>query len=160
MRALILVCSLVFVPSVVFTQTPAQDADRTQIGAILDNFDEAYRKRDGAQWARYFAEDADFMQAFGRYAKGRPIIERFMTWFIANQTDAMQGKETSRRIAFPAPTVAFAELTEELTGIREPDGSEQPPRRGHMMLVLTKERDQWSIVHYRYLDLHSGPLAR
>jgi uncharacterized protein (TIGR02246 family) len=134
-RALILVGSFASALLSGSTQTPAQDADRAQIGVILDNFDAAYRKRDGALWARYFAEDADFMQAFGRYAQGRATIERIMTRFIASQTDAMQGKEISRRIAFPAPNVAVAELTEEISGIREADGTEQPPRRGHLMLM-------------------------
>jgi hypothetical protein len=39
-----------------------------------------------------------------------------MTWFISSQTDAMQAKELSRRIAFLAPNVAFGELTEEVVG--------------------------------------------
>jgi uncharacterized protein (TIGR02246 family) len=139
-------------------QQPALSSDEVQIRNVIDNFEAAYGKRDGALWVKYFAEDADFMQAFGRYIKGRSEIQQFMSRFISGQTEAMQGREIVRRVQLVKPDVAFAEMTEEITGIREADGAVQPPRRGHMMLVLKKVGSDWKIIHYRYLDIHTGPL--
>lgn len=159
MRAIVFgCCALLLLSGAVRAQTSADEADRAAVAAIIDNFEQSYQRRDGARWAQHFAPDADFMQAFGRYLRGRPNIESFMTFFLESQSDALQARETSRRIAFPSSTVSFAELTEEVDGVVDFDGTAQPSRLDHLMLVLKEDQGVWSIVHYRYLDIHTGPL--
>jgi uncharacterized protein (TIGR02246 family) len=158
MKWLMVLVTLCLLAGSLVAQQLAPSRDESEIQKIIDNFETAYRTKDGALWAKFLAEDADFMQAFGRYLKGRSQIQKFMSGFISDQTDSMQGREIGRRIQLVKPDVAFAEMTEEISGIRNADGTVEPPRRGHLMVVLRKDGTNWKIIHYRYLDIHTGAL--
>lgn len=128
--------------------------------AILDNFDAAYDKHDAAMWVRHFALDADFMNAFGVYRKGRASIQQFMGEFMSHQSPGFRRRIEERRIQLVGADVAFVEETGVGTGIKNADGTEQPPRYGHLMMVLRRQGDTWRIAHYRFVDIHTEKLAR
>lgn len=128
--------------------------------AILDNFNAAWDTRDAGRFVRDFAEDADFMQAFGRYRSGRAETEAFMRRFFSLQTGDFRSREVGVRLRLAGNDVAFLEQELEGLGVRNADGSEQPPRRGQMMLVLRKTTDGWRIQHYRYLDIHTASIVK
>lgn len=128
--------------------------------AILDNFNAAWDSRDASRFVRDFAEDADFMQAFGRYRSGRADTEAFMRRFFSLQSGSFTSREVGVRVRMVGDDVAFLEQELEGLGVRNADGSEQPPRRGQMMLVLRKTAAGWRIQHYRYLDIHTATIVK
>jgi len=151
--ALVLLCGLA-TTAVATAQTPAAPLDPA-FRAILDNFNTAWETRDAGRFVRDFAEDGDFMQAFGRYRAGRADTEAFMTRFLSLQTGAFTSREVGVRARMVGDGVAFLEQELEGIGVRNADGSEQAPRRGQMMLVLRRTDRGWRIQHYRYLDIHT-----
>jgi uncharacterized protein (TIGR02246 family) len=139
---------------------PAPPALDPAFRAILDNFNTAWETRDAGRFVRDFAEDADFMQAFGRYRTGRADTEASMRRFFSLQTGAFTSREVGVRVRLVGDDVAFLEQELEGVGVRNADGSEQPPRRGQMMLVLRKTAQGWRIQHYRYLDIHTASIVK
>lgn len=125
---------------------------------ILNDFQRAFTTREAALFTRHFAADGDFMQAFGRYRATRPATEDFMAWFLSGQSAAFVSREVGTRVRRVTPDVAFVEAEFEGEGIRNGDGSMQPPRRGQMMLVLRRQAMAWRVVSYRYLDIHATTL--
>jgi hypothetical protein len=67
-------------------------------------------------------------------------------------------REVGTRVRHVRDDVAFVEAEFTGEGIRNADGTSQPPRRGQMMLVLHRRAGEWRIVSYRYLDIHPGTL--
>lgn len=125
---------------------------------IVDDFQRAFLERDAARFTSHFAEDGDFMQAFGRYRATRSATQDFMEWFLGGQSAAFVSREIGTRVRRVTPDIAFVEAEFEGEGIRNGDGSMQPPRRGQMMLVLRRRSGVWKVVSYRYLDIHATTL--
>ncbi len=135
-------------------------ADQRAFRQILDNFNQAWATRDADVFVRHFAEDADFMQAFGRYYPTRETTREFIRFFFSKQTEALKTRELGVRTRVVAPGIVFLEQEIEGYGVRNADGTEQPPRKGELMLVLRKRSARWEIVSYRYLDIHGGPIRK
>ncbi len=160
-RGTILGTVLVFTAAVAGAQpAPAPPALDPAFRAILDNFNAAWDSRDAGRFVRDFADDADFMQAFGRYRAGRADTEAFMRRFFSLQTGGFTSREVGVRVRMVGDDVAFLEQELEGLGVRNADGSEQPARRGQMMLVLRRRAEGWRIQHYRYLDIHTTTIVK
>jgi uncharacterized protein (TIGR02246 family) len=141
-------------------QSPTPPTLEPAFRAILDNFDVAWETRDAKRFVRFFADDADFMQAFGRYRSGRGEIEAFMERFLSLQDGSFISREVGVRARHVGDDVAFVEQELEGDGVRNADGTEQPARRGQMMLVLRRTPEGWRIQHYRYLDIHTSSIRK
>jgi uncharacterized protein (TIGR02246 family) len=125
---------------------------------ILDDLQSAFEQRDANLFVKHFASDGDFMQAFGRYRGAREGTRDFMERFLSLQTAAFVSREVETRVRRVGERVAYVEAQFTGEGIRDADGTVQPPRRGQMMLLLEKRGAEWKVLSYRYLDIHTGPL--
>ncbi len=125
---------------------------------IIDDLQASFERRDATLFVRHFAPDGDFMQAFGRYRGTREGTRDFMERFLSLQTDAFVSREVGTRVKRVGDRVAFVEAEFTGEGIRNADGSAQPPRRGQMILLLERRERQWLVLSYRYLDIHPGTL--
>jgi uncharacterized protein (TIGR02246 family) len=140
--------------------TPDSSADLRTFRAIINDFEAAFNTRDAARFVKHFATDGDFMQAFGRYRGDRAATLEFMTRFFSLQPPEFRAVERGTRVRCITPDVALVEVEISGDGIRNEDGSPQPPRRGQMMLTLRRARATWEVAAYRYLDIHDGTLRR
>lgn len=125
---------------------------------ILDDLQASFERRDAALFVKHFAPDGDFMQAFGRYRATRDGTREFMGRFFSLQSDAFVSREVGTRVRRVGDHVAFVEAEFTGEGIRNADGSAQPPRRGQMLLLLERRAEGWQVLSYRYLDIHPGDL--
>ncbi|MEM1127251.1 MAG: SgcJ/EcaC family oxidoreductase [Bacteroidota bacterium] len=145
------------------TSLPAEvtfsEMDHAAFRAILDDFNASWQTLDADRFVRHFADDGDFMQAFGRYRSNRDSTQAFMAFFFGLQEGGIVSREVATRVKPITPDVAFLEQTLEAEGVEQRDGQQQPPRRGQMMLVLHRQPEGWHIRSYRYLDLHTRPLT-
>jgi hypothetical protein len=133
-------------------------ADARAFRRILDDLQRSFMTRDASLFVRHFADEGDFMQAFGRYRGSKAATEDFMAWFLGGQSAAFVSREVGTLTRMVGRDVAFVEAEFTGEGIRNADGSMQPPRRGQMMLVLQRQSAEWKVVSYRYLDIHAGGL--
>src|ERR1700675_4168040 len=126
-------------------QTNAAEADSAAIKQVCADFSENFSRHDAHGVATTFAEDADFTNMGGRHSHGREDIEKwFGSLFRGNLKDS-QRTDTVKSIRFFTPELAAVDADTVITGTKTADGSEIPPRKGLMILMVTKLNGHWFI---------------
>ena len=98
--------------------------------------------------AEPFADDAVWINAFGRRLVGRANIEKFFTELYADR--GFVGRDVTEQAAiaevvFLRPDVAVARVFARTRGQRLPDGSVIAERRTHNTMTLTREASGWKV---------------
>ncbi len=100
-----------------------------------------------------YADDADWLNAFGVRQKGAADIEAWYRRMLAGPAFASaQLTMQPSDIRFIRPDVAVVHTTFEVIGQRTRSGQEMPPRRGHQFRVMTKEQGRWVIAWHVIMD--------
>ena len=96
-----------------------RDGDEKAIRALLGDLEQKWNKHEMKAFSERMAEDADVVNRFGQWMRGRPAIEKHLVELHAAPFRAMLESRTSKveKVRFLTPDVAVAhELTEERTG--------------------------------------------
>jgi uncharacterized protein (TIGR02246 family) len=126
-------------------QPNAADADSVAIKQVCADFSENFSRHDAHGVAMTFAEDADFTNMRGSRSHGRAEIEKwFALLFRGNLKDSLR-TDTVKSIRFFSPELAAVDADTEITGTKAADGSEVPPRKGLMIVLVTKQNGRWFI---------------
>jgi uncharacterized protein (TIGR02246 family) len=126
-------------------QTNGSSADSAAITKVCSDFSEHFSRHDAHGVAMTFAEDADFTNMGGRHSHGREDIEKwFASLFHGNLKDSAR-TDTVKSIRFFTPELAAVDADTVITGTKAADGSEIPPRKGLMIVMMTKENGRWFI---------------
>jgi len=121
------------------------EADSAAIKKVCGDFSENFSRHDAHGVAMTFAEDADFTNMGGRHSHGREDIEKwFASLFRGNLKDSAR-TDTVKSIRFFTPELAAADADTVITGTKAADGSEIPPRKGLMIVMMTKQNGRWFI---------------
>src|SRR3984957_1052862 len=121
------------------------EADSSAIKQVCADFSGNFSRHDAHGVAMTFAEDADFTNMGGRHSQGREDIEKwFASLFHGNLKDS-QRTDTVKSIRFFTPELAEADADTVITGTKAPDGSQIPPRKGLMIVMMTKQKGRWQI---------------
>jgi uncharacterized protein (TIGR02246 family) len=127
------------------SQPNAAEADSAAIKQVCADFSESFSRHDAHGVAMTFAEDADFTNMGGRHSHGRTDIENwFASLFRGNLKDA-QRTDIVKSIRLFTPELAAVDADTVITGTKAPDGSETPPRKGLMIVMMTKQNSRWLI---------------
>jgi uncharacterized protein (TIGR02246 family) len=97
----------------------SNDVDEKAIRALLGDLEEKWNKHEMKGFSERLAEDADVVNRFGQWIRGRTEIEKHLVGLHASPYRDMLGsrKSTVEQVRFLTPDVALAhELTEERTG--------------------------------------------
>jgi uncharacterized protein (TIGR02246 family) len=126
-------------------QTTGSEADSAAIKKVCGDFSESFTRHDAHGVAMTFAEDANFANMRGAHSHGRKDIENwFASLFRGNLKDSVR-TDTVRSIRFFSPDIAEAEAETVITGTKAADGSEIPPRKGLMIVLMTRQNGRWFI---------------
>jgi uncharacterized protein (TIGR02246 family) len=126
-------------------QANVAEADSAAIKKVCADFSENFSRHDAHGVALTFAEDADFTNMGGRHSRGRGDIEKwFESLFRGNLKDS-QRTDTVKSIRYFTPELAAVDADTVITGTKAPDGSDIPPRKGLMILMVTKQNGHWFI---------------
>lgn len=127
------------------SQPSAAEADSAAIKQVFADFYENFSRHDAHAASMCFAEDADFTNMGGVHSRGRKEIENRLTrLFQGILTDATR-TDIVRSIRFFSPEIAVVDADTIITGTRAPDGSVIPPRKGLMIVTMTKQNGRWLI---------------
>ena len=127
------------------SQTSGSDVDSAAIKKACGDFSESFTRHDANGVAMTFAEDADFANMRGAHSHGRKDIENwFASLFRGNLKDSVR-TDTVRSIRFFAPDLAEVEAETVITGTKAADGSELLPRKGLMIVLMTRQNGRWLI---------------
>jgi uncharacterized protein (TIGR02246 family) len=127
------------------SQPNSAGADSVAIKQVCADFSENFSRHDAHGVAMTFAEDADFTNMRGSHSHGRADIEKwFASLFRGNLKDSLR-TDTVRSIRFFTPELAGVDAETVITGAKAADGSEIPPRKGLMIVMVTKQNGRWLI---------------
>jgi uncharacterized protein (TIGR02246 family) len=127
------------------TNAQAADADSVAIKQVCADFSKSFGHHNAHGVAMTFAEDADFTNMRGNHSHGRTDIE---TWFAGLFRGVLKDSlrtDTVRSIRFFSPELAAVDADTIITGTKAADGSEIPPRKGLMIVLMTKQNGRWLI---------------
>jgi uncharacterized protein (TIGR02246 family) len=127
------------------TQPNSAEADSVAIKQVCADFSENFSRHDAHGVAMTFAEDADFTNMGGRHSHGRTDIENWFAGLFRGNLKDSQRTDTVKSIRFFTPELAAVDADTVITGTKATDGSEIPPRKGLMIVMMTKQNGRWSI---------------
>lgn len=133
--------------------------EREAVEAILRELRQRAREGDAARAAALYADDADWMNAFGVRRRGRVEIEAWLRRL--NESPGYRAGQvthsTPEEIQFLRPDLAVVHRYLEISGQRSAAGTELPVRRTHHLLVLSKESGRWVIACHYIMDERDRP---
>lgn len=134
--------------------------DDAGVRAAVSKRIEGIRTLDAHLSAGPFADDAVWINAFGRRIVGREAIEDFLTRLYASPNFARRDILEPSRIAevvFLRPDVAVARVYTRHGNQRQSDGTTIVERRSHNTMTLTKEPNGWKVRYEIVTDERDGP---
>ena len=143
----LLVATASFASAQSVSPTPKQAAtvqsgtanDEVAIRTIVNHWQQNWENFDASILAGDYAEDADWLNAFGVRIKGGAKIVEFVTNVV--KRPSVQGRHTTwsePTIRFVRPDVALASRDYTTIGHKTLNGQEMPPRNTHSTWLLTK----------------------
>lgn len=142
-----------------------QDAtSEAAIRAIIAEQVVAWDAGDGTRYANHLAPDASFTNLFGMVMYGAPAFANRHSEILSTFYKGTTKKHTVRRIRFPAPDVAIADIDNEVHGVKAmPGGIAVPPDgviKTQLMEVFVRRNGDWWIEAYHNVDLKPSPATQ
>lgn len=134
--------------------------DEAGVRAVVSKRIDGIRTLDAHLSAEPFADDAVWINAFGRRIVGREAIEDWLTRLYASPNFARRDILEPSRIAevvFRRPDVAVARVYTRHGNQRQSDGTTIVERRSHNTMTLTREPSGWKIRYEIVTDERDGP---
>ena len=121
--------------------------DEAAIRANVEQMAKGWNMKSGAEFAKPFAEDSDYVVVNGMHVKGRAAnAEAHQRIFDTIYKDSSI-VPTIKQIRFLRPDVAIVHVESNLT-FRTAAGEEKKGS-GMITLVMTKEKRKWSIAAFQ-----------
>jgi uncharacterized protein (TIGR02246 family) len=133
-----------FVPHASVAAPSEQDAVKGTVSAFIDGFNQ----HDPHAVARLFDEDADFSNIRNETTHGREAIERLYVGLFTGRLRDAHRTASVQRVRLLTPEIAIVDADWEMTGAKTEAGSELPPLKGILILVMTKRAENWSITSF------------
>ena len=121
--------------------------DEAAVRAIVLHWQQSWEKFDASVLQGDYADDADWLNAFGVRIKGGGKIVEFVSRVVKRPN--VQGRQTTWEepvIRLARPDVAVAYRDYKTTGHKTFDGKEMPLRTTHSTWFLIKESGKWRIT--------------
>jgi uncharacterized protein (TIGR02246 family) len=128
-------------------KTVGSAEDEAAVRAIVLHWQQSWENFDAAVLQGDYADDADWLNAFGVRIKGGAKIVQFVSKVVKRPN--VQGRKTTWDepvIRFVRPDVALAVRDYRTIGHKTFDGTEMPQRSTHSTWLLTKESGKWRIA--------------
>ena len=128
------------------TAMQSQDSLATNEAALRENvkqLETGWNTKSGALFAKPFAEDADYVVINGMHIKGRTVIEKAHQQIFDTIYKDTTLTLNVQQIRFLRPDVAVVHVS----GHRDGPGAES--HAGMLTLVMTKEKQGWTIAAFQ-----------
>lgn len=141
---IILICAATFV----FAQekNSKMSKDEAAIRANVEQMAKGWNMKSGTEFAKPFAEDADYVVVNGAHIKGRAANAAGHQQIFDTIYKDSRNAGTVKQIRFVRPDVAIVHVEWNLSF--KVNGEEQ---KGHALstMVMTKEKGKWSIAAFQ-----------
>jgi uncharacterized protein (TIGR02246 family) len=137
---------------------PQQDADRAAIAKAIQNYMDSWNTHNVHAVAMIYTEDCDFVNNFGDVTHGRDGMEKTFGPFMTGVYSETKQSGEVKSIRFIKTDVAAVDVTWEMTGAKNQDGTPRPTRKGLHSLVMTKQADgSWQIAVMHVHEYTASP---
>jgi len=140
-------------PKQVATAQLGTGEDEAAIRAIVNHWQQSWENFDASILAGDYADDADWLNAFGVRIKGGAKIVEFVSKVVKRPT--VQGRHTTwgePTVRFVRPDVALAYRDYTTVGHKTLNDQEMPQRNTHSTWLLTKDGGRWHIASHVISD--------
>jgi uncharacterized protein (TIGR02246 family) len=141
-------------PGYVVVGDPASPGDLDAIRTIMMNSGQGWAEGNASQVADVYADDADWMNAFGDVRRGREAIKEYLTGLFSfdeadmGESEQANGRMISMRYVGDDVVILHSMTTSVRAGALE--GADH--RQVHSTSVLAKQNGEWRIVHEHISD--------
>lgn len=120
----------------------------------IGGFSEAWGSGDAGAVASYYADDAEWINAFGDVVRGSADLQAFLTWIFAQSDEATSAGETTntRGISMRYLGGDVAVTHGQTTSTRGEARGGEETRQVHVTFVWAKLDGEWKIVHQMIMD--------
>lgn len=147
---------LVFTAVSFYAQEKAKTSDASRddaaIRANVEQMAKGWNAKSGAEFAKPFAEDADYVIVNGIHIKGRSAIDKghqgIFDTIYKNSTLAVSVEQ----IRFLRPDVALVHFRSALSVTQE---SSTRTYNGRITLLMTKNKDKWEIAAFQNTQIQA-----
>jgi uncharacterized protein (TIGR02246 family) len=122
--------------------------DEEAIRSVISGTTDAFNKHDAKAYARFYAEDAEFINVQGEKIKGAAEIEKRLSTLFATRAKAAVLKTLHITVRFIRSDVAIAHVTGDMSGITGVEGDKVPPHRELSIRILVKENGIWRVTAF------------
>jgi len=129
-------------------QSPTKREDEQAIKKVIAGTTEAFNNHDAKAFARFYTLDAELVTVRGERMKGAVDIEKDLAAIFAARASAATLKTLDVSIRFISRDVAFAHVTNEMSGVVNAGGQEMPPHRELSIRVLVKQKGIWRVTAF------------
>lgn len=127
--------------------TASIEEDEKAIQQIVENWMLGWSSCNAKLAVQGFAEDIDWINAFGVKKKGREEVQKFLSWvFSLPNAKERKDTETITLIRFIRPRVVIVYSDFHVGMQKYLTGEETENREGHIIRVLVKDERKWEIV--------------
>lgn len=133
-------------------QSKGTKADSAAIQQVFTEFYQSFSRHDAHAASLVFAEDADFTNMRGVHRRGRKEIEDWLAGLFKGALQNASRTDTVRNIRYFSPELAAVDADTVITGTKAADGSEIPPRKGLMVVVMSKQNGRWLIGDFHEVE--------
>ncbi|MEM1081097.1 MAG: SgcJ/EcaC family oxidoreductase [Pseudomonadota bacterium] len=141
-------------PAYIVVGEPASAGDLDAIRTLMMSSGQGWAEGNAGQVAVVYADDAEWMNAFGDVRRGREAIEGYLTDLFSYDEEGMgeneqaNGRMISMRYVGDDVVILHSMTISNRAGALE--GADH--RQVHSTSVLAKEEGQWTVVHEHISD--------
>jgi uncharacterized protein (TIGR02246 family) len=129
-------------------QTQGSSRDVDAIKQIVMQMTQGMNSGNAKMIAGVYAPDADLVTVFGQHLRGPAEIERVMGAFFQTSLKKIDAKTVNVDVRFIRPDVAFAHVTNDLSGALDTKGEAIPPVQELSLRVFVKDNDTWRVAAF------------
>lgn len=150
-QTLVVVVSLGILTGIdVGAQTSVSGArnDEDAIKAVMAATTDAFSRHDAKAWVKFCTPDAQLVTVRGESMKGVAAIEKGLTSIFETRGRNVTLKTLDVAVRFIRPDVALVHVTNELSGLVNPEGQTLPPHQELSIRVLVMDQGIWRITAF------------
>lgn len=137
-----------------------QTLELKSIQNVLDAFAHGWNEHDVKIFSKVFSEDADFTNVRGISKSGRLAIEELHSPLFNTIWSTSTLTITGSKTRMIKQDVASVDAWWDLDGLKSPDGSDCPSRKGLLSFIMTKEDNNWLISVMHNMDLPGSNIQK
>jgi len=118
------------------------------IRQVIAEMTEGFNEHDGKAASRIYTRDARLVTVRGDMMNGAAEIEKGLSAIFATRAKDATQRTLDVKIRLIKPDLAFAYVTNELSGLVAPDGRSLPAHQELSLRVFVKDGGQWQVAAF------------